>query len=246
MAKHLATKTLKKAAKDLNRFIEKEDRINLKLGVGELEDKILEASQVIEPEDDLEETTLTVLRSLGWDGWSEEPEEPEEPGEESEEPGEEPLDDLSARVMVTKRLGDLKELVDNHNEFKKLKKSLDNYKGLQGTRELKNKMLELLGVDLNKLNQEKVKTKGKGTRKEKKQKSVENTRVGIIGIVMNKNKGKALTRKEISNQVDEIMKEKGLTPFEKENLRRLSQIMQFAETFGIAKSIDKETVEIYE
>ena len=41
----------------------------------------------------------------------------------------------------------MKILVNNNDEFKKLRKGLSDYKGLAGPRELKAKMLKILGID---------------------------------------------------------------------------------------------------
>ena len=56
--------------------------------------------------------------------------------------------DLSELLAATKKLVDLKALVEEHAEFKKLRKDLDQYKGMQGPRELRIVMEKCLGTKL--------------------------------------------------------------------------------------------------
>jgi len=66
---------------------------------------------------------------------------PKEDDEEEEE------GDLASVVAKTGKLTDLKALVEAKAEFKKLRKSLDEYVGLQGPKQLKLAMYEVLGVE---------------------------------------------------------------------------------------------------
>ena len=85
--------------------------------------------------------------------------EPEEEGEEDEEEEETPLSEV---VQNTKKLGELKDLVKEHDEFKALRKKLDDYKGTEGRNSLKSKMLKKLGVE-----DTSSKKKSEGKKKEK-------------------------------------------------------------------------------
>jgi len=135
---------------------------------------IIEAAGYIEEEDlqDLEVETKDTLKSLECmpSFGKEEPE--DEPLEESEEDADEPEDEeddseeeqdeedepeeepepeeeveppsLLDVLKSTKKLADLKELVEKEDTFKTLRKGLSKFKGLQGPRQLKPKMVALL------------------------------------------------------------------------------------------------------
>jgi len=53
--------------------------------------------------------------------------------------------DLSAYVASTRKLDDLKAIVEDYDEFKGLRKGLSKFKGLQGTKDLKAKMQKIVG-----------------------------------------------------------------------------------------------------
>ena len=69
-------------------------------------------------------------------------EEKEDAPDDDEEEG-----DLASVVNKTGKLADLKALVESKAEFKKLRKSLDEYEGLQGPKQLKLAMYAVLGVE---------------------------------------------------------------------------------------------------
>lgn len=118
-------------------------------------------------EDDLSDETWEVLEALGacerpkeeateeeeTDNDEEDVEEEEETDDDEEEATEEeeeeeqPEASLAEIVEGTKKLADLKELVEEHGEFKKLRKKLKNYTGLQGPKQLKADMFKALGVE---------------------------------------------------------------------------------------------------
>lgn len=68
-----------------------------------------------------------------------------EPAPEKDEMPEEDVAELPAYVDETTKMADLKTIVEEYDEFKKLRKNLDEYKGLSGTRELKAAMQEIVG-----------------------------------------------------------------------------------------------------
>jgi len=74
--------------------------------------------------------------------------EKKEKKEVKEEVGDEEIEtDLNTLVQQTGKLVELKAIVAEHPEFKKLRKGLDGFKGLQGPRQLKPKMLKILGIE---------------------------------------------------------------------------------------------------
>lgn len=119
-------------------------------------------------------------------------------------------------VQDTKKLADLKELVENDDHFKKLRKGLKEYKGLSGPKKLKPKMLEILGVEVEKpiknvkklvkeSGKEKVKFKSKEKRgKVQKDKPVKKiSKCGYVASLVKKGK---YTLQEI---IDKSVKEMG-------------------------------------
>lgn len=117
---------------------------------------IKERKIIVEPEEHetLDDLKVAVADALGVVvPKDEEDEDDEEPGEEKS------LVDL---VKETTKLDHLKTIIANNDEFKKLRKGLDKYKGLSGPRELKPKMFECLGVNPEKekpVKKEKTETK---------------------------------------------------------------------------------------
>jgi len=80
----------------------------------------------------------------------EEPAEDEDDNEEEDEPEKKEEDEdkpLPELVAGASKLSRLKEIVGEHDEFKKLRKKLGDFAGLEGTRKLKNAMFEALGVE---------------------------------------------------------------------------------------------------
>jgi hypothetical protein len=145
---------LAKAAAELNEVLGLDPVINEKGSTEELTEKLVEAMELIDLEqDEIAETTLTTLKKLGFDdGAGSEPEEIEEAEEdgpeEQEEPEEtEPETPLIDQVQSATKLADLKKLVYENEELKSLQRGIQEYRGLSGPRELKKKMLKKLGVD---------------------------------------------------------------------------------------------------
>ena len=100
------------------------------------------------------------------------PEEVEEVEEEvkeelNETKEEETKEEVNLVVLVnnTKKLAHLKEICGIHDDFKKLRPALKKFKGLSGPKELKVKMLKLLGIE-----PEEVKPKVESDPKPKKKK----------------------------------------------------------------------------
>jgi hypothetical protein len=148
---------LKAIAEELNQVLGVEPPIDTKQSAKDLQVTIIKAAELIDPEGDTftDETAagLEALGCLGKAGTAEgpaaadPPEEPEEgqvPTEPEEAAG---STDLAELVINTKKLADLKDIVNKYDEFKKLRKGLDAYQGLSGPRELKPVMFKALGVD---------------------------------------------------------------------------------------------------
>jgi hypothetical protein len=66
-------------------------------------------------------------------------------GDDDEDTGDDDEEDLQAQVASTRKLDGLKALVESYMEFKKLRKALDQYTGLDGARNLKAEMQEIVG-----------------------------------------------------------------------------------------------------
>jgi hypothetical protein len=139
---------LKAIAEELNQVLGIEPPIDTKQSAKDLQATIIKAAELIDPEGDTftDETTagLEVLGCLGKVEESPEPEEEQEPPELEEAIG---PTDLAELVANTKKLKDLKDIVNKYDEFKKLRKGLDAYQGLSGPRELKPVMFKALGIE---------------------------------------------------------------------------------------------------
>jgi hypothetical protein len=174
--KVLKRSRLKEAAKELNKKVKpglddgeeayegmNDDGIDLDAKSTALK-KVIKAvgEGLVTEEDDLSDETWEVLEALGACERpkeeavaenEEEDEEEEETTETEDEEEEEAAEEeeaeasLAETVEATKKLADLKELVEEHDEFKKLRKKLKNYSGLQGPKQLKADMFKALGVE---------------------------------------------------------------------------------------------------
>ena len=129
-----------KAAKELNKELGLDPEIEVKkVETDYLIGKLKEAAgMAVKEEDDLSDETWAVLEAM-----KEDPPEDAD-GEADKEKG--TAKDLPAILAETKKLADLKALVEDNDEFKTLRKGLDKYKGLQGPRELRPVMEECLGI----------------------------------------------------------------------------------------------------
>lgn len=154
------------AAKDLINVMGLKDddgkplTIGAKSGADELKKFILECTAEIDPEtDEFEDATLTVLSALGYKGFDTEEEETPEaeetptPAKKVELPVKQEDDwvepeprTLRARVATTFKLAELKDLVTDNPEFKKLVPKLASFTGLNGPRELKAAMQAIVGT----------------------------------------------------------------------------------------------------
>ena len=70
---------------------------------------------------------------------------------------------LEETLNETSKLVDLKAMVKEHKEFKKLRKKLDDFGGLSGPRELKPLMYKALGIDVPAKAKKKAKVKKEPT-----------------------------------------------------------------------------------
>ena len=99
-----------------------------------------------EPEDDEDEEETPAEDDEDEEEEEDDEDEEEEEEEDDEDEEEEPAD-LASKLAKAKKLTELKELVEKNDEFKKLRKSLDEFVGLAGPRDLKAKMYKTLGIE---------------------------------------------------------------------------------------------------
>lgn len=163
MAKELKRSDYLAAVKDLISVMGLQDdngeplTIGAKSGVDELKTFITDCMDQIDPEtDEFADSTVAILKSLGYKGFpSGEPVTsiPESPSEEvistpeeDDDWEENPQTVLKAKLLAATKLAELKALVIENPEFKKLVKGLDKYQGLAGPRELKAEMQKIVGI----------------------------------------------------------------------------------------------------
>ena len=134
----------------------------LSVTVGVLTTAITEAAGEIRATDSLTAESIKIIEAITGtvpicktaeaeveDAPAEAPEKEEAPAktEKAEAPAEEAKDvPLADKVWKTKKLGELKDLVTDNPELAKLKKKIDSYTGLQGTKDLKKAILKELGL----------------------------------------------------------------------------------------------------
>ena len=116
----------------------------------------------------------------------------EEADDEDEEDEEE---DLATQVKSAKKLDDLSTIVKNEPVFKKLKKSLKDYKGLAGPRDLKKAMLKILGVEPT--TEKAGKKKGKEPKAEKSSGKKEKKSGGVIACIVEAISTKPRSKKDL-------------------------------------------------
>jgi len=168
-----------KAAKELNKELGLDPEIEVKkVETDYLIGKLKEAAgMAVKEEDDLSDETWAVL------GVMKETVDPPAAGESADTEKEttnttNTAKDLPAILAETKKLADLKALVEDNDEFKTLRKGLDKYKGLQGPRELRPVMEKCIGVKSDGKKTEK--SAGKPAEKKEKKPGVITTIVGLI------------------------------------------------------------------
>ena len=133
-----------KAAKELNALLFEEgdeQMMNVKADEKDLLGQLKEASSIIDENDEISDGTRDTLIELGFLEGEAEEEEEEEKEKESEEEEEESEEDLLGLIKRSPKLQQLKDLVKSHDELKPLRKKLDKYSGLQGTKKLREDML---------------------------------------------------------------------------------------------------------
>ena len=168
-----------KAAKELNALLFEEgdeQMMNVKANEKDLLGQLKEASSIIDEGDEISDETRDTLVELGF------LEEEAEEEEESEE-------DLLGLIKRSPKLQQLKDLVKSHDELKSLRKKLDKYSGLQGTKKLREDMLS--AVDELPLTKKKkgMSTKRKETAKKapaKKESTKTTTKKKVTGELSNK------------------------------------------------------------
>jgi len=158
----ITKKELSTAAKEILKKVpmEKEYRFKPNESVEFLINKMIEVNEIIEPEDDISEKTMDVIKrcvetkkEIGVSEAVEETEETEEPIKVSEavkdaEEAELPKIDgpkMLKTINKTKKLKDIKELVKENTEiFGTLVDKLDEYTGIHGINLLKTEMKKRL------------------------------------------------------------------------------------------------------
>lgn len=142
----ITRKQLIKTAKEMNEVMGLEDpALDTTLPDPKLKAQIIKAIELINPdEDEFSEETTAVIEALG--GGAAPAEDAEEPAADAEA-GEEADVPLPQLVANTRKLSELKELVNAKDEFKKIRKDLDKYQGLGGPKELQTAMFKILGVE---------------------------------------------------------------------------------------------------
>lgn len=148
-----------------------------------LEKMIVTASTIIEPDDEISDETMAVIRELT-ESKTPAPGEKEEEGPEVETGDV----DLTELLATTKKLADLKIMVGEYDIFKSLRKKLDDFAGLSGSRELRPFMEKCLGIKP----KEKAAAKPEGAGAKKK--GVYAERIKFLTPLIEKGK---LTRKEL-------------------------------------------------
>ena len=172
-----------KAAKELNTLLFEEgdeQMMNVKANEKDLLGQLKEASSIIDEGDEISDETRDTLIELGFlEGEAEEEEEEEEESEE----------DLLGLIKRSPKLQQLKDLVKSHDELKSLRKKLDKYSGLQGTKKLREDMLSAVDeLPLTKKKKE-MSTKRKETAKKapaKKESTKTTTKKKVTGELSNK------------------------------------------------------------
>jgi len=162
-------KALEIAAQELNFFLDPNPPINVKAPSSELKEKVLEAGNLlVDGEQELSLSTETglegeeleerkakivgiqnTLRELGVPLFGNDAPKEGTEQETTEEPQMENTDPkitLIDMVQKTRKLVDLKAIVEAEDEFESLQKKLDEFVGLTGPRLLKAEMLKILGV----------------------------------------------------------------------------------------------------
>jgi len=166
-------KALEQAAEELNFFLKLDPAINVRMPASELEAKVIEAASLLEPGEeelslslsaDLEPEALkarkekvtaiqNTLKELGvplFVGAGAETELNEKEETKVTETQTEVQGNTSLLEMVqeTKKLADLKVIVNEEDEFMSLRESLDDYTGIAGLKTLKAEILKTLDAEV--------------------------------------------------------------------------------------------------
>ena len=192
-----------KAAKELNKELGLDPEIEVKKVETEyLIRKLKEAAgMAVKEEDDLSDETWAVL------GVMKETVDPPAAGESADTEKEttnttkttNTAKDLPAILAETKKLADLKALVEDNDEFKKLRKGLDKYKGLQGPRELRPEMEKCLGGK-----PAEKKTLAKPVMGKKKEKTASYKRPQAVADALLNHVGKTVATKQLIEEADAL------------------------------------------
>ena len=181
-----------KAAKELNTLLFEEgdeQRMNVKANEKDLLGQLKEASSIIDEGDEISDETRDTLIELGFLEGEAEEEVEEEEEEEEEEESEEDEEDLLGLIKRSPKLQQLKDLVKSHDELKPLRKKLDKYSGLQGTKKLREDMLSAVDELPPTKKKKEMSTKRKETAKKapaKKESTKTTTKKKVTGELSNK------------------------------------------------------------
>ena len=142
-------KDLVKVAEEFNDVMGLEPEINPALKAEKLIEKIREAAKELTEADALSKATKATLveMKVAYPGSKPVEEDDDAPEDDDEEPDDDEEKDLATLLAEAAKLKELKALVEKHDEFKKLRKSVEEFTGLAGPRELKAKMYKALGIE---------------------------------------------------------------------------------------------------
>jgi hypothetical protein len=145
--------------------------------------------------------------------------------EDEDEDGEKSLAD---QVAECSKLKLLKQMVEDNSEFKKLRKKLDDYKLLEGFRELKNDMYEALGVEPPK----------KKAPKKKEETGPRYTRLHAVADALKE--GKTTNREKLVQRSSDLFAEHGGHDNLREQKADFERASKLLTALGLAKDNGKE------
>jgi hypothetical protein len=239
---------LKKTGKELNALLFDDDKpeIDIKASEEDLKEKVLEASELLEEDDEISETAQAVIKALKAEQATppkkrsklekeEVPEEDSDPDPDTEE-DDTNEDDLESTIEDCDDITELKDLVKSNDIFKSLRKSLGIQKNID---KLRDSMLDLLSDATEETPEEPPKTKPaaasnktKAASKEKKEKF---SRMEACAEALKNSAPKTIDSwVEKSN---EVMVEHGGKENDDESRSQILKIIKFSKVFDLGVKI---------
>ena len=231
----LEREILEEVAVELNKvlFDPKKPEIDMTAPVDTLQRQIIEASELIEETDVISKQTQKVLKELevykskGNEKLKKESDDEETSTEKSN------TNELAIVVQETKKLKPLVDLVNKNDIFVPLRKNLKKYSGVQGPRQLKGRMLEILGV-----------TSEKKAPREKKEPKPAYKRAQSVAEILSHYVGKDVPVKTVVTEADKLYSEKtGKEANEREGLAMFDKICVALAYFQLIQ-IDNDVITI--